>query len=56
MAFIQTKQWEYKCETYSESNWSECESLNYLGLEGWELVNVIVYDGMIFCYLKREKQ
>jgi len=58
---MRDRKWEYKVErikpaifgTADKQNAQIEERLNRLGLEGWELVNVVMYGQMRHLYLKR---
>lgn len=58
---MRDKKWEYKVErvkpaifgTTDKQNAQIEERLNRLGLEGWELVNVVLYGQQRHLYLKR---
>ncbi len=42
-----TREWEYKIEDLNYADWPRGTRLNELGKEGWELVNIYVFDRVI---------
>ena len=48
-------QWEYNVVSqYAKYTHENCEELNKLGLEGWELVSVVLEGVMMHHYFKRK--
>lgn len=59
LVYIQSKtEWEYHRleQDLTKDGAPDAEALNALGMDGWELVDVLHYEGRAYFYFKRLKE